>query len=102
MRAPPRLLLFAAARQLAALTRRATLWRGARAALDELVALREEADEELRAARKERKLEKAKAKAREEVLAITDGSTGDLDGGLDPEMAAMMGFGGFGSTKSKK
>ena len=54
----------------------------------------EEADEEARRARRERKLEKKKAdKEREQAAAAPE------DGGLDPEMAALMGFTGFAGGK---
>ena len=54
----------------------------------------EEADEEQRRARRERKLEKKKA-SKEAAAPAAD------DGGMDPEMAALMGFGGFAGGKGR-
>jgi len=65
-------------------------------ARQERVALREEEEEALRQSRKERKLEKKKEK--EKLLALGNGGVGDEDG-IDPEMAAMMGFAGFTAKK---
>ena len=92
--------------------------RARRAGFDARVAWAEEADEEQRRARRERKLE-AKARGRvtrtQTACALTQppplllplqkkkeqekGAAGADDGGLDPEMAAMMGFSGFTGGK---
>ncbi len=54
-----------------------------------------EDDEALRVARVERK----KAKKEEKKEQSNDPGADDF-GGMDPEMAAMMGFGGFGGGKN--
>ena len=58
-----------------------------------IVAEAEREEEELKASRRGRKAEKRSQKAA--------GAAGDEEegGGMDPEMAAMMGFGGFGGSK---
>lgn len=56
------------------------------------MALAEEDEEELKRARKERKYAKKEQKAKE----VANDAGGDE---IDPELAAMMGFGGFGGGK---
>jgi U4/U6.U5 tri-snRNP component SNU23 len=79
----------AGGRHAGADARRLRCWR---AGFDVRVAWAEEAEEAQRRARKERKLEKKASKAKEEVPA-------DAGDGIDPEMAALMGFSGFGGGK---
>ncbi|KAI4343212.1 hypothetical protein MLD38_027741 [Melastoma candidum] len=55
--------------------------------LDERILKQEQEEEERKRQRRERKKEKKKEKATEEEVEI------------DPDVAAMMGFGGFGSSK---
>jgi len=54
-----------------------------------------EADEETMRARKKAKEQARKAKKRAEEEAALN----ELSAGVDPEMAAMMGFSGFGGGK---
>ncbi|KAJ6876639.1 zinc finger matrin-type protein 2 [Populus alba x Populus x berolinensis] len=56
--------------------------------LDERILKQQEEEEERKRQRRERKKEKKKEKAAEEE-----------EGDIDPDIAAMMGFGGFGSSK---
>ena len=53
------------------------------------------AEDELK--RKARRDEKERQKAMELAAAQAQSEEGDAD--MDPEMAALMGFGGFGSSK---
>ena len=55
----------------------------------------EEDEEEIRARRAERKKAKKEAEKKAKMVDAPDE-------GMDPEMAALMGFGGFGTTSQKK